>query len=448
MKRALFAVSILIYFFYFAGEGLNAGFSQDDLMNMYQSWRHPISRHLLDIVLFFQVSPTFRPLGSLFYRVLFEVFGFHPLPFRIACYGLLLLNLLLAYKLTRRLTGSCEAAAWTVLLYAFHPQFFSLYSSTGYCYDLLCATFYFSALLYYLNMREAGWKQIAAWSGLYILCLNSKEMAVTLPVMIAVYELLTTPRIRRGLIPLTGGVLTALFIFGRVLRAQGLTANDAYRPVLQVGVYLSHGHRFLSEAVYQSENLGPAAACLILAFCFAMAFRFRLLPLRFGLAWMLIGILPVAFIEQRGFDAVTIPALGLALFVATLIARARQILAWRVRPTFGLAAGFLLIAAAHSTYGQLPFREANEHSRLILNVHKELLRFRCAHPTGHRLLFVRDPFPDFEWATTFLVYLTYRDAGVYVKRLDWLVSQHLREQARDFDHHLSWKDGRLEGSGR
>ena len=90
------AALIFIYFLSFAGPGLGAGFMHDDLMNLCRAWYPPVSRHLLDTVLFFRFSDSYRPLGSLFYITLFDLFGFNPLPYRIACYALMLLNLWLA----------------------------------------------------------------------------------------------------------------------------------------------------------------------------------------------------------------------------------------------------------------------------------------------------------------------------------------------------------------
>src|SRR5690606_32053249 len=102
-------------------------------------------------VLFFRPSPTFRPTGSIFYRLLFEGWYFNALPYRIACYGLLLLNLGMAYALVRRISGSRLTAGIAVLLFAYHGRFAGLYCNTGLCYDLFCFFFYTAAFLYYLR---------------------------------------------------------------------------------------------------------------------------------------------------------------------------------------------------------------------------------------------------------------------------------------------------------
>ena len=261
--HALAAAAIAAYFFWFAGAGLRADFTHDDLMNIHRSWRPPAAEHLRDILLFFRFSHSYRPVGSLFYQALFDQFGFNPLPYRVACYLLLLANLWLSYFLLRRLANSREAAAVAVLLYAYHWRFWPLYFNTGTCYDLLCLFFYALALLYDLRARERGvplgWSQVAIWACLYVLCLNSKEMAVTLPAMIAVHELLRgRPRCWR--VPLVGGALTALFIAGRLAHPDGLAGMEAYRPVFHAEVYADRAYHFLSWALYEPAWLTPAAA--------------------------------------------------------------------------------------------------------------------------------------------------------------------------------------------
>src|SRR5260370_42692889 len=80
----------------FAHNGLTAPFSGDDLMNLhgYLS-RSPVSL-LVDNLRYW--STSYRPLGGLFYIAFYNWFGFDPLPFRAACFGLLGLNLSLLWR--------------------------------------------------------------------------------------------------------------------------------------------------------------------------------------------------------------------------------------------------------------------------------------------------------------------------------------------------------------
>jgi dolichyl-phosphate-mannose-protein mannosyltransferase len=446
VRFACAAAAILIYFFTFAGPGLSAGFTHDDLMNLYGAWHPPLSLHLRDLALFFRFSDSYRPLGALFYRLLFDAVGFHPLPFRIACYALLLIDLWLAYCVARRISNSREVAALTVLPAAYHRDLVWFYINTGVCYDLLCFALYLAALLYYLRSRQRvaalRWRDAAVWSLLYVLALNAKEMAVTLPVMIAIYELLHGPP-RSWRIPAIGGVLTSLFVFGRVLSGQGLASLDVYRPDIRPAVYLDHARHFLWDAFYQPDWMTPAAAAAIAALILAAAWLSRSTALRFGFAWMCIGILPVAFIRQRGLEAVCIPALGLAICVAAGIAAAVRHVAPQLRPALLFTSVFAALLAFQMKYGRLNFPDFIAESRHIQSVHDQLLRICPSPPPGSRLLFVRDPFPKFSWGTTFLAPLTYGDRTMQVQRLDRLLASGVGLNGLQYDFAFSWEQERF-----
>src|SRR6202040_4064234 len=79
---------ICVYFLAFAGPGLNAGFTTDDLVNLATYWNQSSAALVKAVVLY--SSPSYRPLGGLlFYRPLFALAGFHPFPYRIVCFALL-----------------------------------------------------------------------------------------------------------------------------------------------------------------------------------------------------------------------------------------------------------------------------------------------------------------------------------------------------------------------
>ncbi len=487
MRQALiFAFStlcIVTYFLTFSGQGLSAGLTHDDLMNLYLSWRAPIEEHLRDIVCFFRFSRSYRPAGALFYRLVFEDFGFNPLPFRIACYALLLANLWLAYALVRRLANS-HVAALTVLLYAYHREFWPLYTNTGTCYDLLCFLFYAWAFLYYLRARQRRlplpWFRVAGWSCLYVLCLNSKEMAVSLPAVIGVFELLASPPaswrprrlaawlLREGRVPLTGAALTVAYLAGRIWAPEGLPGMAAYRPELSLAVYLDRARWWLWRVLYDPGWLTPPVAGLLLLLVLVAAARRRSLPLRLSVAWMLIGILPVAFIPQRGLYAAYIPGLGLALCLAVGVEalakglarralRFRDLFVWRAdrwpvpaaapprrwRPIVTFASVLLALVAVHRLYGRISFHEVNAEARHIGCVYQQLRAGGTVFPGRSRILFLRDPFQESEWASTFLVGLYSRDSTLNVFRADRLIRDFNKNDVLDFDYAFTWEGDRL-----
>ena len=77
-----------MYFLVLAGQGLSAGFTTDDVVNLAAYWNQSPAALVKAVVLYF--SPSYRPLGGLFfYRPLFALAGFHPFPYRIVCFALL-----------------------------------------------------------------------------------------------------------------------------------------------------------------------------------------------------------------------------------------------------------------------------------------------------------------------------------------------------------------------
>src|SRR6266403_4757195 len=69
---------------WFARSGLLVYLTGDDTMNIYKAWREPHPRILLENLFYF--TPAYRPMGSLVYRLLYDLAGVHALPFRIVCF--------------------------------------------------------------------------------------------------------------------------------------------------------------------------------------------------------------------------------------------------------------------------------------------------------------------------------------------------------------------------
>ena len=189
-------------------------------------------------------------------------------------------------------------------------------------------------------------------------------------------------------------------------------------------------------ALYHPRWLTPAVAGAILALLLAAAVLSRSAPLRLAVIWMLAGILPVAFIDPRGLDAVYIPALALALCLAIGIRAA----AGRTHSAAVFAGVLVALACAHHKYGRVDFETLTEPNRRIRAVYEQL-RERRPFPKDSRILFLLDPIPDANWNSAFLVYLSSRDPSLRVDRADWLRDR--PAEIRDFDIVLSWERDRL-----
>lgn len=188
--NTLLVLSAVGWLLLFAHNGLKAPFSGDDLMNLHGHLSRSPAALIVDNLRYW--STAYRPLGGLCYVALYGCFGFEPLPFRVACFVLLALNLGLLWQFTLRLSDSREVAFLALLIAGYHAWFIDLYCSTGTIYDLLCYFFYLGAFNLYLRVRSQGrpltWRQLGTSVALYVCALNAKEMAVTSPALLAAYE--------------------------------------------------------------------------------------------------------------------------------------------------------------------------------------------------------------------------------------------------------------------
>jgi len=273
----------------FAHNGLTAPFSGDDLMNLHGYLnRTPVSL-MVDNLRYW--STSYRPLGGLFYVALYHCFGFDPLPFRVACFGLLALNLSLLWRFTLGLSGSREVAFLALLIGGYHAWFVDLYYSTGTVYDLLCYAFYLGAFNVYLEVRARGlvpgWRCVGIVAALYVCALNSKEMAVSFPVMLAAYEIIyhgrTLPRLwREGRGVLVTGLLTLPYVAGKLMGAGSLVENPAYRLTISPGRYLDTFHLYLNPLLYQGHVFRDSNTVQLLLGMLALGIWWRNRPLLFA----------------------------------------------------------------------------------------------------------------------------------------------------------------------
>jgi len=405
------AILIVGYFLQFAGPGLFVYFSADDLMNLYWSLDHSLLQLLRDNLTFW--SGSYRPLGAIFYHVTYTLAGFHPFAFHFVCFALLLLNLYLMYRLAMALSCSSEAALLAVLLFAYHPNFSDLYYSAGTIYDILCFTFYCLALLVYIH--RGHW---AVFAACFILALNAKEMAVSMPLALLAYDIAFRKPIRYRWIA-SASLISAIFCAGKLLNKSPFTGHPAYTPLLTFGRYLENTAHYLGEIFYRRSWFQPEVTLLLPIAMLAIAFAMKNRAMKFAatLAW--VAPLPVTFISLRGGYVLYLPMAGWAIYFAALI----TVLRWRfsARPALAIRfTVFLLCAAllinAHRSRARRVDTTAIGSNGKLQAVAKQ---FFSSHPTlapGTRILFLNDPFPADDYVMLFLIRLQYGDRSLNIDR--------------------------------
>jgi len=412
-----------------------AHFASDEMMNIYWYWEPGAWKVLCANVLFWR--KIIRPMGGLYYLPLFHWFGFNPWPYSVARLIILFFVSLLLLRLASRLTGSLAAATLGVTVALYHPELVSLTHSGSYIYDILCAGFYFAAFLYYLSHRDSGGRLSVIHScvflTLYLGALDSKEMAVSLPVLVCAYELLEATRGTRKVAiaakrflahagPVAAAVaLTVLFIAFKTYAPGGLAQIDSYHPVFTWVRFTDSSQRFLN-AIFCTTLFRTWSVLALWAFLLYFGIRKRNRRVLLLLVWVVTAPLPLNFIPPHGPGCIYILLAGWSMIVAM----AFEALARRAarEPLFGWlpegAAGMAILAAAlfyytsvtafrHEKMARNYFGEGEKTWNVIQQFHD--LSFRPSH--GSRITFLNDPFPE-GWDTLFIAKLWWRDRSLQV----------------------------------
>ena len=442
IRRAA-AAFVLAWFVWFAWDGIFAGFAPDDMMNLQGYWEPGVARALLSN--FMVGTNAYRPMGAVFYLPLFAVFGLDPLPYRIVIFAVLLVNVYLAYRVARLLGCDELAAGLAALLTCYHAGMADLHYNTATVYDVLCFFFYCCTLIYYIRIRrqERPLRPVewAAFFALFLCALNSKEMAVTLPVVLLVYEWLY--RRKRTLGPaLAAGGLTAVYILGKRFGADPLMAQEAYRPVFTFTRYFESSTLHLNELFYGGRFFTRGRALALWLAMAIVAWRGKRPELRFAWLFVFISPLPVVFLQGRTHSCLYLPLLGWAIFAAVVFADLVNVVSrgrLAVRAAL-VAAGVLLLAYTTVIHKRKVMPDLARNGELTANV---IEQFRAANPRvepGSWVLLVDDPFQD--WDAKFIADLWFRDRSVTV----W-VQNKLRFSDREIHEKMKYifrfENGRL-----
>ena len=408
-KTIAAALAVAAFFLFLAGPGLKAWFTDDQLMNLFQASDKPAAE------LAFQPD---RPVANLAMRGLWELFGFHPRPYRVVSFALLLLNLALATALAWRLSQSGVTALLFAVLFSYHACLTDLYFSTATLYDILCFTFTFAALLWHATLRTQsrtpGWRQIAGICLLSAMAIGSKEMAVALPLLHALIEWHYGDR-RHWLTPILSAAVCAAFL-ARFLIHSGFQANASYRTSYTLETFWANWQHYQGMLFYQFRNWSPLATKITLAICLILPALLRRRESWFASAVGLVTPLPVLFIEPRNLYAFYIPYFGFCLLASAALTK----LAMRRWPPFDLAVVLaLLLIPRHLAAREWANAWYYEQERMLSEPGKALAKGLPKLRPSSRILFVDDPFPlgpMQEHTLYYLVSLAANDHTLHVYR--------------------------------
>jgi hypothetical protein len=448
------AILLFIWFVYCNRDTLAVPFAEDDMMNMANYWR-PGWWWLA----YAQIMPWrgyYRPLAGLLYMPLFHFFGLNPAPFHAAMVAVLAVNVWVGWRFAREL-GCPPFTAWlAALVLCYHPGMGPLYSSFAFIYDALCFTFYIGAFVYYMQIRREGrvpnWRELAIFLALFQCALNAKEMALTLPLMLLIYEWIYYGRpYWKGVI--ASGVLNLAYLYGKAAGVDPLLNSPAYRPVFSMHrFWVFHKGAFgalLGEwAAFEWVGVGLTWLALLY-----LALRRDRKELRFCWWFMFLTPLPIEFLIGRGQACLYVTLAAWAVFgavvfrdVAEAIARflSREPVGRPFRESQLFAAvcvvGIVLWGINVQRRKKTDVKPLMEHTGpLTMHVIERFREFNPQVPHGTTVVFRNDPFVD--WDMAFIAELWFHDHTLNIKvaRKIPMSEEEIASAGVVFD----WRDDRL-----
>ncbi|HEV2690684.1 MAG TPA: hypothetical protein VGV35_19145 [Bryobacteraceae bacterium] len=406
---------LLAYFLCLAWNGLHSRFIRDDPSNLYYYWSRgagPLIRAQFE---FF--TTYYRPMGGLFYLPIYSLGGWDPLPYRAVALFIILLNTALVYRVAKLLSGSAGVGWLAAFLAAYHPRVMDIVYENAKIYDVLCFLFYFAALAWYLGIRARGqfcnWRQTAVFIALYICALNSKEMAVTLPLTLVLYELLFHPPIginvktlwawvtREGRIAAIAGLLTAVYVFGKTIGPDPLIQIEGYRPEFTVEKFMNSITSNLQDLFYLPDWFGPWHIVGAWAALLAFAWFKKSGYVAFCVLFAISSELPIAFIG-RAWSCLYIPLAAWAMLVSASVWAAAELASSVFRPrAVRRAVAALLVAVFVLWNATYAWSEKQRLEHYFFEVQgptwsaiQQFTKFKIDPKPGSRIAFLHDPLPS------------------------------------------------------
>ncbi len=262
-----------------------------------------------------------RPAGLLSWKANYMLYGYEPGGYYLTNILLHIGCTLLAAAFTTRLSGSKTAGLAAGLLFALHPSHSEAVCFLSGRYDLLCAFFYLSAFLSYMDYaegRRGGRAYLCLAVLFWVTAILSKEMALSLPIALTLYELYfnrgpgrDTKRIICGLSPFIL-ILPVYFVLRyKVFHGMGgyadASGGSLHASVPSAQYLLQNIHSYVTTLVFGINEAYPKdftacrtailTACLggLALFIFRKSRHWR--PAVFLSLLIVVSVLPVAGIS-------------------------------------------------------------------------------------------------------------------------------------------------------
>ena len=456
-------LALFIWFLMLIRRGLASWFDADDLMNLHIYWVHSWPALLKANLAFW--SSFYRPAGGLFYRTIYALWGFHPLPFHIVAMVLLSLDFVLLAVVVWQLTGSRWSALLALLLVGVNPSFAAAYFDTGTIYDVLAYLFYWGAFALYVRFRQAGqlpgWGRLAIVFGLFVAALDAKEISVSLPLAVVLYELLWHPPanwnvaalwrwIRHaGRFAVIGALADVAYVLGKKYGPDSLWQVGPYQPHYSVAAYFQSLSQYLRHLIYAPIRMSALRIAILLVVMLAVAAISRRRCLTWGVGFIMVSVLPLAFIAPRDGFAYLVPSVGWAVYAGGLLDwLLRALTGRRIRLRFAMQAALLValfVALAHWQRVSIRTRayEAHDQQARYRRYIEQIAALIPAPRKGAHILLLSDAEGRDDYDVFFVIRLYYGDPTLEVQRMTVWQQHHVQVDPRGYDYVLDWADNRF-----
>ncbi len=321
---------------------------------------------------------SYRPVRQLSFFIDYAIWKLNPWGFHLTNLILHIINTFLVYVLARRLDLKSMAAGFSALVFLFHPLNNEVIAVIYARSDSLAFLFFALALIFYQNFRNSGYRRFLIYAlsvGMYFIALFSKEIAITLPFVIILYDFCFPAKqtFRKRWMFYLGYVGVAIFylwIWFFVMRPSSEGMMDYFYGdwISVIATMMRIGALYISwlifpwdipaalsdESIVVRDFINPmfVFSAIIISLLFlliANAMKSKSHQLKFALLWAVITILPVLalpwmFNMLYAARFIYIPAIGFCFILGLMWDQAERHFDRRVI-LFNLGFGLLVFYA-------------------------------------------------------------------------------------------------------
>jgi hypothetical protein len=393
----------------------------------------PLSKLLLGNVFFW--NTTYRPLAGVLYWTLFHFFGTDPLPYYVTGFIIRLANLGLLFFLLTRITNSPYLAAVTTALSAIHWETSDAIYNFGAVFELLAFCFFLISFHLYLSFVENGRNRKHFYIGsllAYILALNSKEIAITLPAVIFIYECIYNlpegnfSKRLRWLLPFVA--IGIIYASGKLFGQNTYLEIDAFKYAFDAEV-LKNLEKYIEKLFYNWVDLNLVTILLFAFGSLAVAIWIRSKAMLFGWFYFFITLIPIIGLRRFWGLYLYIPIAGITLYGVALFVEIANRLIKKTIPLEAVNAALVLFFCLLLVIQYPRFVSATEKyfiapGNVKRNFQRQLL---AAYPSvPHDTVFGFTNAPLDGYNLHFIVWLSYNDPSLQIFRLPQQQKQFLK----------------------